>query len=205
MGDDSSFAVVAQPLGSAPDARADFFLSCQEEVAKKKARPLRRPATPGALRCSVPTGRCAPQGYFLRGGTRGCAPQTVLAPSPVAPCAARRRKGQLQDRSSSNRITRQIPFGVPSPSCSAEQRSEAGGNRRALSEGHSPELRSRPALRVAQGNRRSRSRNAGSPFLWLLSFGEAKESQPARQARNEAVDQAPQLKNHRPRYTSITR
>ena len=182
MGDDSSFAVVAQPLGSAPDARADFFLSCQEEVAKKKARPLRRPATPGALRCSVPTRRC---------GTRGYAPQTVLALSPVAPCAARRRKGQRQNRSSSNRITRQIPFGVPSPSCSAEQRSEAGGSRRALSEGHSPELRSRPALRVAQGNRRSRSRNAGSPFLWLLSFGEAKESQPARQARKTSSPQSP--------------
>ena len=182
MGDDSSFAVVAQPLGSAPDARADFFLSCQEEVAKKKARPLRRPATPGALRCSRAPAGC---------GTRAYGPQTVLALLAVARCAARRRKGQTENRLGSNRHTRQIPFGVLFPSCSAEQRSEAGGSRRALFEGRSPELRSRPALRVAQGNRRSRSRNAGSPFLWLLSFGEAKESQPARQARKTSFPQSP--------------
>ena len=48
--------VVTETLGSAPDARAYFFLSCQEKVAKKKSRPQRRPAAPGALRCSAATG-----------------------------------------------------------------------------------------------------------------------------------------------------
>ena len=48
--------VVTETLGSAPDARAYFFLSCQEKVAKKKSRPQRRPAAPGALRCSATTG-----------------------------------------------------------------------------------------------------------------------------------------------------
>jgi hypothetical protein len=38
------------------------------------------------------------------------------------------------------------------------------GFRRALFEGQRPELRSRPATRVAQGSRQRRPRNAGSPF-----------------------------------------
>ena len=119
--------VVTETLGSAPDARAYFFLSCQEKVAKKKSRPPRRPAAPGALRCSVPTGRC---------GTRGCAPQTVLALIPVAPCAARRRRGQEENHTYINRQAlrfRSVCFS--SPSWSAEQRSAAGGSRRGLSEG----------------------------------------------------------------------
>ena len=57
----------------------------------------------------------------------------------------------------------------PSPSCSAEQRSAAGGSRRGLSEGHRPEFRSRPASRVAQGSRQRRPRNAGVAFS-LASF-----------------------------------
>ena len=179
MDADTFTLTVAEALGSAPDARAYFFLSCQEKVAKKKARPLRRPAAPGSLRCSNATGGC---------GTRGFAPQTVLALFPVAPCAARRRRGQDENRWGLNRnlYWYQVAIGVQSPSCSAEQRRKAGGNRRALFEGCRPELRSRPAFRVAQGSRRSRPRNAGSPFLWLLSFGEAKESMPAGQRRNTA-------------------
>jgi hypothetical protein len=74
------------------------------------------------------------------------------------------------------------------PVCSAEQRRRAGSSRRGLFEPRRGEFRSapqevplgcRPALRVAQGSRRSRPRKSGSPFLWLLSFGEAKESTPA--------------------------
>ena len=90
-----------------------FFLSCQEEVPKKKARPLRRPAAPGALRCSVATGGC---------GTRGYAPQTVLALFPVAPCAARRRRGQPENRSSGHRLVHQIPFGVFAPPTASVRR-----------------------------------------------------------------------------------
>ena len=42
-------------------------------------------------------------------------------------------------------------FAFPGPLRGAEQRRNAGGSRRALFEGRSPELRSRPAFRVAQG------------------------------------------------------
>ena len=98
----------AEPPGFALTARY-FFLSCQEEVPKKKARPLRRPATPGALRCSVATGGCA---------TRPFGAQTVLALFPVAPCAARRRRGQDQHRSQflaqADEIRRRSPCRAPS-------------------------------------------------------------------------------------------
>ena len=57
---------------------------------------------------------------------------------------------------------------------------------RGLSEGRRPEFRSPRRFRVAQGSRRSRPCKLGSPFLWLLSFGEAKESTPAPKAENNA-------------------
>ena len=50
---------------------------------------------------------------------------------------------------------------------------------RALSEGQSPELRSPRQHRVAQGTGRSPAPTQGCLFLWLLSFGQAKESTPA--------------------------
>ena len=114
-------------LFSAPDARHYFLLSCQKKVSKEKSRPQRRPATPGALRCSAATGGC---------GTRTFGPQTVLAPLSVASCAARRRKGQDENQPDINRQPlrfRSVCFS--SPSWSAEQRSAAGSSRRGLSEG----------------------------------------------------------------------
>ena len=68
----------------------------------------------------------------------------------------------------------------------AEQRRKAGGSRRGLFEGQSPEFRSRPAFRVAQGTGQRPAPPSGSPFLWLLSFGEAKESTPANKAETQA-------------------
>jgi hypothetical protein len=64
---------------------------------------------------------------------------------------------------------------LPGPLRGAEQRRNAGGRRRGLSEGRSPEFRSRPAFRVAQGTPAGGT-DPGSPFLCVLSFGEAKES-----------------------------
>ncbi len=65
---------------------------------------------------------------------------------------------------------------------------QAGAEKgRALSEGRSPELRSPRVSRVAQGTGRSPAPTQGCLFLWLLSFGQAKESTPARQARKPAV------------------
>ena len=67
----------------------------------------------------------------------------------------------------------------------AEQRRNAGGFRLAMFEPQAS-LASRPAFRVAQGTGRSPAPTQGSPFLWLLSFGEAKESTPARKAEPQA-------------------
>ncbi|TXG80421.1 MAG: hypothetical protein E6R11_01170 [Rhodocyclaceae bacterium] len=53
-----------------------------------------------------------------------------------------------------------------------------GGCRRALSEApQGPSCAAAPDRRAAQGTRSAaKGAAAGSPFLWLLSFGEAKES-----------------------------
>ncbi len=185
---------LVQPLGSAPDARAYFLLSCQKKVVKEKARPQRRPASPGALRCSAATGGC---------GTRDFAPQTVLAPFSVASCAARRRKGLIENQPDICRQqthnTFENPFGAPPPSCSAEQRRRAGGSRRGLSEGQSPEFRSRPACRVAQGTRQSRARNAGVAFSLASFFWRPKR----KNARASGAEHSPS-ENPTPTLTNRT-
>ena len=66
----------------------------------------------------------------------------------------------------------------PGPLEGAEQRRSAGGSRLALSEPQAS-LASRPAFRVAQGTGAAGT-GPGSPFLCLLSFGEAKESETPR-------------------------
>ena len=93
-------------------------MSCQEEVPKKKARPLRRPAAPGSLRCSAATGGC---------GTRAYGPQTVLALFPLRLALLDDAEGKKENRSVINRQRyrfRSVCF--VSPSWSAEQRSGAG-------------------------------------------------------------------------------
>ena len=174
-----------RPLGSAPDARAYFLLSCQKKVAKEKARPQRRPASPGALRCSAATGGC---------GTRGCAPQTVLAPSSVASCAARRRRGLIENRSSNNRLAHQIPFGVLFLPPRAAPSNGVGPG--AVGEDclrAKPEFRSRPASRVAQGSRHSRPRNAGVAFFLVTFSWRPKKKLHAVRAEHSASENPHQL------------
>ena len=97
-----------------------FFLSCQEEVPKKKSRPLRRPATPGALRCSVTTGaaQLAPAGLRQCSPFFRCALSVAKKYSWGAPCAARRRRGQDQHRpqffAQEVELKRHSPCGAPS-------------------------------------------------------------------------------------------
>ncbi len=79
----------------------------------------------------------------------------------------------------------------PGPLGGAEQRRSAGGSRRALSEGSSPELRSRPAFRVAQGTRRSRAPTQGWPSFWLLFLGPTRKSTPAAKAEHSASESTP--------------
>jgi hypothetical protein len=184
-----------QPPGSAPDARAYFLFDGKKKVAKEKATPGSAPGyarSPALLAVGGGTPRVLPHDAAHRSGrcgTRRCAAQTVLALFPPTAALLGASQGARQTHRSANAIADSTTggcirmfFGVPM--WSAEQRRRAGSSRRGLSEGRSPEFRSRPALRVAQGSRQRRPRSLGSPFLWLLSFGEAKESTPAPQARN---------------------
>jgi len=191
-------------VGSALAARAYFLLLRQKKVAKEKA-------TPG---CAV--GYADPPALLDAGGgcgTRGCAPQTVLALFPPASallgashggpkgvsalpaehffsCCGRPEKMPKNENRSSVTVV------FPGPLRGAEQHRSAGGSRLALSEPQAS-LASRAAFRVAQGIRRSRTPTQGSPFLWLLSFGEAKESTPARKAEPQANHEA-QIKKTSP-------
>ena len=143
--------------------------SKQREGAPTVLPRLRR----GALRCSTSRGGC---------GTRACGPQTVLADFPPARlrCSARQRARGKAPELYPHNVSAQVVFTSPLVERRATERLAEKG--RGLSEPPSGEFRSPRQLRVAQGSRRSRPRNQGSPFLWLLSFGEAKESMPARKA-----------------------
>ncbi len=181
MGGD--FRLLSLAGGSALEARAYFLLLRQKKVAKEKA-------TPGyAVGCADSPALLAAGG---RCGTRGYAPQTVLALFPPAAPLLGAPHGDPKSVSASapvvcfeycgrppkkpKKACRPLSpdaFGVPLRG--AEQRRRAGGLRLALSEPKAS-LASRPACRVAQGTGRSPAPTQGSPFLCLLSFGEAKES-----------------------------
>jgi hypothetical protein len=111
------------------------YTSCQEKVTKKKARPLRRPAAPGALRCSGATGAAE------------LAPVGLRQSSPFFPL----RPALLDDAEGKNQpiAVSTVDDGIQTvlvfPVWSAEQRRHDGGSRRGLFEGRSPEFRSRPA------------------------------------------------------------
>jgi len=67
----------------------------------------------------------------------------------------------------------------------AEQRRRAGGSRLALFEPQASSGKP-PGLPSSARNRACPAPTQGSPFLWLLSFGEAKESTPASRAETQA-------------------
>lgn len=154
----SSFS---ETLVSAPDARACFLLGGQKKVATEKATPGSAPLrgslrysagrasrmnSPAAqtMRADCPRPACVAQ--RLSGGP-GKSSQHDHTATPTACCGRRPRKGRNQDQQNSS-SARAV---FPGPLGGAEQRRNAGGSRRALFEGRSPELRSRPAFRVAQG------------------------------------------------------
>ena len=74
----------AEPLGSAPDARASFLLLRQKKGAKEKATPGYAVGDADSPALLGKPGGCA---------TRGYAPQTVLADFPRLACVARRVTG----------------------------------------------------------------------------------------------------------------
>ena len=175
-------------LGIPPCWRTYFLLLRQKKVAKEKA-------TPGYA-----VGYADFPALFETGGCCGTRATPSDSPRPFSAAFSVTRRftrgpksGMVEpecrktvccgqpEKKSKNKFNRLATDALPGPLRGAEQRRSAGGSRRALFEGRSPELRSRPAFRVAQGIRRSRTPTQGSPFLCLLSFGEAKESEtPAR-------------------------
>jgi len=146
-------------VGSALAARAYFLLLRQKKVAKEKATPGYAVGYADFPALLATGGGC---------GTRPCGPQTVLALFPPAAALLGAPHGGPKgvpeqaaagffnccgrpSKKLRNESLPSSPDVFPGPLKGAEQRRNAGGSRRALSEGRSPELRSRPAFRVAQG------------------------------------------------------
>jgi hypothetical protein len=191
--------MIFQPPGSAPDARAYFLLLRQKKVAKEKATPGYAVGYADCPALLEGPGGC---------GTRGCAPQTVLADSPRPFSVARRFTWGPERTSRHNRHAptaaccgrppqkagiagcRLSPDGFPGPLGGAEQRRVVGDSRLALSEPKAS-LASRPTTQVAQGTRRSRAPTQGWPFLWILSLGHTKESTPAGKAEQSVSESTP--------------
>jgi hypothetical protein len=98
----------------------------------------------------------------------------------VSPALLGAAQGKLSDGSAA--------IGLPDPFGAAEQRKRAGGfGEDCLSRAAASSAAARPAEQRRGPIRRSRIGGAaGSPFLWLLSFGETKERTHARQARKKA-------------------
>ena len=160
-GAEMTLSIVGQ--GFPPCWRAYFLLLRQKKVAKEKATPGAAPALPvpcatrnagrlaklasgsnnasrlppAFLRCSAPsTGTPKASGLTISSQKTGFHGQPEKTP-----------KTEIS-HSGTQAQTRIVP---PGPLRGAEQRRKAGGSRRGLSEGRSPEFRSRPAFRVAQG------------------------------------------------------
>ena len=165
---------------------------------------------PAFLRCSAPLmgtpkasalNRCAPRIDF-HGQPEKTAKNEILRRRFHAQIQSLPRKREsrtvdshLRGNDGTHAQTRIVS---PGPLRGAEQRRKAGGSRRGLFEGRSPEFRSRPAFRVAQGTGAAGT-DPGSPFLCLLSFGEAKESETPRKGGTPSQSGTPcQLSGTKP-------
>jgi hypothetical protein len=154
---------VVEPWGSALLAGVLSFAS-PKESSQRKGDPEGGAGVAGSLRYSA--GRAAAE--------LGLRPQTVLAESPRPSCVAQRLPRGPQRRPRPTDVAQKTGFHgqpekrakneifhsgtqaqaqivSPGPLRGAEQHRKAGGLRRGLFEGRSPEFRSRPAFRVAQG------------------------------------------------------
>ncbi len=212
------------PLLSAPDARAYFFLLRQEKVAKKKATPGFAPGDAGfpALLegpggwLNSPSAQTTPADCprplcVARRDTWGPGKASQrIRQSKSGNCRGRPEKtGKNQSHSAeqptksqnfSTSFSPATPFRAPCEALSSAGKSgDFGSHCLRRSRVHA----SRPVSRAAQGTGLCPAPTQGSPFLWLLSFGEAKESTPARQARKTAVSQqtTPVAKARKPTVT----
>jgi len=177
-------------MGSALEARAYFLFDGKKKVAKEKATPG---SASGYARFLALLGR--PGGWL-----NSPAAQTTPADCPRPACVAQRLSrgpkggvaramreqlaccGRLPKKSKNQTGTLSAPDGLPGPLGGAEQRRNAGGFRRGLSEGRSPEFRSRPAFRVAQGTGKAGT-DPGSPSSLLTFFLATQEESKTRVRR----------------------
>ena len=157
--------------------RRALLSSCfaKKKVSKEEGDPGRRRALPGSLRYSVWAGAAelGPVGLkqsspFSRPNLRCSAPHKGPGKRRGTACSTRFLTLYKDPRWGA---------GWFSPSRRQRRATEALAEKgRGLSEGRSPEFRRPRQRRVAQGTRAAGA-DAGSPFLCLLSFGEAKESE----------------------------
>ena len=166
----------------APSGRDSLSFASPKESKQRKGDPGGAGRCATTLRCSrasaaAQLGRFAPSDSargLLRGTLRFSAAPT----------------GAQSQRQSQNNTDAKLPAGVEVgvPVGAAEQRRTVGGSRRALSEPmqfhRMGELRSRPAVRVAQGSRRRRPAPPGSPSFGYFSW-RSKKSDSRRTARKE--------------------
>jgi len=175
----------SEPLGSALRAGVLSFAS-PKESSQRKGDP------------KVGAGYAGPLRYSKSAGAAELGATPLRQSSPLirrflrcsAPLMGTRKASRLNVRGEKlpccGRLLKKAKnefcwFGVdvfPGPLEGAEQRRSAGGRRLALFEPQAS-LASRPVFRVAQGTPVGGT-DPGSPFLCLLSFGEAKESETPR-------------------------
>ena len=136
-------------------------------------------------------------------GTRGCAPQTVLALFPPAPALLGASHGDPKggmaqairdemvccgrpEKMPKNENRCFSPDSLPGPLRGAEQRRNAGGSRLALSEPQAS-LASRPAFRVAQGTGLARRRPRGGFFFGYFLLATQKKVCPRVRRGNQRI------------------
>ena len=170
-----------------------LFLASPRKSKQKEGDPGSVPATP------VP---CATRD---RRGLRnsGLRPSNSPRPFSASPCVARhlpkgpeKRPEPTAHNSFEYFSWPKVIFNFSDSTCfrdafwvplrGAEQRRRAGGSRLALSE---PQASSgKPPGLPSSGRNPAGAPTTGSPFLWLLSFGEAKESTPALKAESSGCE-----------------
>ena len=191
----------SQARGSALMA-SHFLLLRQKKVSKEKATPGSAPLR-GSLRYSAVRAACqnspaaqtrqadcprpACVAQRLSRGPKGVSAQAMR--KELAYCGRPPKNGKNQIHG-----TLSAPDGLPGPLRGAEQRRGVGGLRLALFEPQAS-LASRPTSRVAQGTGVAGT-DPGSPFLCLLSFGEAKESKTPRKGGNPRQTKSPMKEQH---------
>ncbi len=148
-----------EPLFSA--LRAGVLSSCfaKKKVAKEEGDPEGDAGFAGPLRYSSGRAACqnspAAQTRQADYPRPACVAQRLPRGPEKRPCptvrAEKRGSHGQPEKKPKNKTHRFSVDALPGPLRGTEQRRNAGGLRRGLSEGRSPEFRSRPAFRVAQG------------------------------------------------------